>query len=90
MNGRRPRTVLCDAGGLPATATAVERLARLQLHAHRSGAELQLRNLSSELEDLLAFLGLRDVLPVEGERQSEEREERGGVKEEGQLDDAAT
>ena len=55
--------VLCDVEGVVADAAAVEALARLQLVVHRAGCELRLRNASPELRDLVAFMGLRDVLP---------------------------
>ena len=47
---------------------AVGALARLQLLARRNGGELQLRNASSELLELIAFVGLRDALPAEPAR----------------------
>ena len=55
--------VLCDVDGVAADAAAVEALARLQLVARRAGCELRLRNASPELRELVAFMGLRDVLP---------------------------
>jgi anti-anti-sigma regulatory factor len=55
--------VLCDVEGVVADAAAVEALARLQLVVRRAGYELRLRNASPELHDLVAFMGLRDVLP---------------------------
>jgi anti-anti-sigma regulatory factor len=57
--------VLCDVGGVVADAASVEALARLQLVARRAGCDLRLRNASPELRDLVAFMGLRDVLPEE-------------------------
>ena len=49
----------CDVGGprLPDAAT-VDALARLQLAARRLGLEIRLRHASSELQELLAFVGL--------------------------------
>jgi ABC-type transporter Mla MlaB component len=56
--------VICDVGGLgPIDASTVDALARLQLAARRLGGRILLRNASRELEDLLAFMGLADVLP---------------------------
>jgi hypothetical protein len=52
-----------DVAGLPADVITVETLARLQLTARRHGYALQLRNASAELSELIALLGLRDVLP---------------------------
>jgi len=53
----------CDVGGVDADALTVEALARLQLAARRHGCHVRLRNASTELRDLVAFMGLRDVLP---------------------------
>jgi hypothetical protein len=52
-----------DVAGLPAEVPAVETLARFQLTARRLGYTLALRNASAELTELIALLGLRDVLP---------------------------
>jgi hypothetical protein len=81
--------VVCDVGDLQADLVAVEALARLRLTACRLGCGLRLRGSSRALEQLLAFCGLCDVLPVEGElggvrwheRQPEEREPARGVEE---------
>ncbi len=53
----------CDVRGVAADAVTVEALARLQLAARRHGCQVRLRHASSELRELLAFMGLRDVLP---------------------------
>ena len=82
---RRP--VDLDAGSLPPTAQTVDALARLELAGRRLGRELRLRNASQELQELLAFVGLADALRVEPVGQPEEREQRLGVEEEGQLGD---
>src|SRR5688500_13378395 len=84
-----PDVVVCDVGDLEADLVAVEALAHLRLTARRLGCELRLRGSSRGLEQLLAFCGLCDVLPVEGElggirwhgRQPEEREPPCGVEE---------
>jgi ABC-type transporter Mla MlaB component len=55
--------VLCDVGGVDPDAVTVEALARLQLAARRHGCRVRLRNASPGLRDLVAFMGLRDVLP---------------------------
>ena len=65
----------------------VDALARLGLAGRRIGRELRLRNASQELQELLAFVGLADVLRVEPLGQPEEREQRLGVEEEGHLGD---
>ncbi|MBD0348905.1 MAG: STAS domain-containing protein [Thermoleophilia bacterium] len=54
---------LCDVRGVQPDAVTVDALARLQLAARRHGCQVRLRHASSELLDLLAFMGLRDVLP---------------------------
>jgi hypothetical protein len=83
----RRRAIVCDVAGLAPTVAAIDRLARIQLEARRAGAEVQLRNLSPELEELLGFAGLSEALPVEVRRQPEKREQRVGVEEEGELGD---
>jgi hypothetical protein len=65
MNAPCRSTIVCDVGSFPPDAAAIDALARLQLTAKRLGLELRLRHASTELEDLLAFAGLRDVLRVE-------------------------
>ena len=51
-----------DVAGLPADVATVETLARFQLAARRRGYTVRLRNAPAELIDLIALLGLRDVL----------------------------
>jgi hypothetical protein len=70
----RPSTIVCDVGALAPDAAAVDALARLQLAARRVGYEIRLRDASVDLQDLLDFVGLRDVLCVEAGGQAEERE----------------
>jgi hypothetical protein len=41
----------------------VDALARLQLGARRHGCQVRLRNASTELLELVAFMGLENVLP---------------------------
>jgi ABC-type transporter Mla MlaB component len=53
---------LCDVHGVDADAVTVDALARLQLGARRHGCRVRLRGASSELRDLVAFMGLSDVL----------------------------
>jgi ABC-type transporter Mla MlaB component len=55
--------VLCDVAEIASDAVAVEALARLQLGARRHACEVRLRNSSQSLRDVVAFLGLKDVLP---------------------------
>jgi anti-anti-sigma regulatory factor len=70
----RPSTIVCDVGALAPDAAAVDALARLQLSARRLGHEILLRDASTELQELLEFVGLRDVLRIETGRQAEQRE----------------
>jgi ABC-type transporter Mla MlaB component len=56
--------VICDVRGVEPDVVMVEALARLQLAARRRGCQVQLRDASSELLGLIAFLGLREVVPV--------------------------
>jgi hypothetical protein len=84
------REIACDLAGLHAAHLGVVgTLARLQLVARRAGYELRLRRISPRLGEVIAFVGLADVLGVEPERETEEREEAGGVEEEGELGDPA-
>ncbi len=55
--------VLCDVSGVVPDAVTIDALARLQLAAQRHGCQVRLRHASSELLELLTFMGLRDVLP---------------------------
>jgi ABC-type transporter Mla MlaB component len=54
---------LCDVSGVGPDAVTVDALARLQLAARRHGCQVRLRSASDKLLELLAFMGLSDVLP---------------------------
>jgi len=54
---------VCDVRGVEPDAVTVDALARLQLGARRVGCRVRLRNASDELRELVAFMGLTDVLP---------------------------
>jgi len=54
---------LCDVRGIDPDAVTIDALARLQLAAKRHACQVRLRGASDELLELLAFMGLRDVLP---------------------------
>lgn len=54
---------VCEVRGVNADAVTVDALARLQLAARRRGCQVRLRGGSNELRELVAFMGLRDVLP---------------------------
>ena len=70
-----------------ADLATVESLARLKLAARQCGIDLRLGRVPRELEELITFVGLAEVLGVEPRGQAEEREERVGVEEERELDD---
>jgi len=55
---------VCDVRGVDVDAVTVDALCRLQLAARRHGCQVRLRGASSELLDLVAFMGLTDVLPA--------------------------
>ena len=86
--------VVCEVGTLTPSAVAVDALARLQLTARRHGSRIRLRNVSRELDELLVFAGLADVLGrgpcplrVEAGGQPEQRKQPGGVEERVDRDD---
>ena len=56
----------CDVRGVEPDAVAIDALARLQLAARRHRCSVRLQNASRELLDLVAFMGLDDVLPADG------------------------
>jgi len=84
-----PGTIVVDASALAADASTLDLLARLQLAAARIGRRLLLRCVSDDLERLIDFAGLADVLRVEPRRKAEEGEQSCGVEEEGHLTDPA-
>src|SRR4051812_42563758 len=61
----RPVVAFCDVDGVEPDAVTVDALARLQLAARRYGCVVRLRGASPALLELVAFMGLRDVLPEE-------------------------
>jgi ABC-type transporter Mla MlaB component len=63
LSGQRGYIAYCDVTGVPPDAGTIDALARLQLAASRNGCQVRLRGASPELLDLVAFLGLADVLP---------------------------
>ena len=65
LEGSGADLVVCDVGTLvdPDCAT-VDALARLQLTARRLGRQVRLRNACGELQELLALVGLGDVVPL--------------------------
>jgi ABC-type transporter Mla MlaB component len=90
MEGRLGLALECDVAEVShPDLEVVEALARVELTARRLGASIRLRGASVELLELLALCGLPiEVLEPEG--QAEEREEAGGVEEEGDPGDPVT
>jgi anti-anti-sigma regulatory factor len=83
-------TFVLDCSALDGSdAGQVEALCFLQLRLRRRGGRLRLVNASEELLGLLELCGVAGELGVEPRRQSPEREEPGGVEEEGDLGDPA-
>ena len=60
-------TLALDVRGAAPDAVTVGVLARLQLGARRCGWRIALQGAAPELLDLLAFMGLADVLPEDRE-----------------------
>ena len=56
---------VCDLSGARPTAATVVSLARLSLLLRREGIRLVLLQASPELVELIAFMGLKEVLGVE-------------------------
>jgi ABC-type transporter Mla MlaB component len=56
------KVVACDAATLAADAVSIEALARLQLTARRLGRRITVQRTSYDLDRLLEFAGLDDVL----------------------------
>jgi ABC-type transporter Mla MlaB component len=92
------KAIVCDFGALAgeqadvalgeqADVALVDALARLQLILRRYDLEIVLRGAPEELVELIELVGLSDVLRVEPRGQPEQREQRGGVEEERELDD---
>ena len=53
---------VCDVSGVEPDAVTVDALARLQLATRRHGCQVRLRHASSALLELVAFMGLSNVL----------------------------
>ena len=77
----------CDVGDCRADFATANALARARVNARRLGACLHVVNVSPELQELIVFLGLRDVLLGRRQRQAEEGEEPFGVEERREADD---
>ena len=62
LRANRGPLVLCNVATVGSDAVTVDALARLHLAARRYGCRIRLRGASRELRDLVAFMGLEDVL----------------------------
>jgi ABC-type transporter Mla MlaB component len=62
LERERAGLALCDVSGVDPDAVTVDALAQLQLAARRHGCQVRLRHASAELRELVAFMGLGDVL----------------------------
>ena len=80
---------MVDVSAFAPDLVSIDTLARLRLRVRRLGRPLELRGASDELRELVAFVGLRDVLALEPRRQAEEREQAPGIEEERDLLDPA-
>lgn len=96
LRSRPAPVVVCDVGAITyPDAAALDALARLELTVRRHGRELRLRNVTSELQELIDLAGLGEVvrgssrLVPELQRQTEQREELLRVEEETDAADGA-
>lgn len=62
LERERPEVAFCNVVGVDSDAVAVDALARLQHAAQRHGCSVRLRDASGDLLDLVAFMGLEDVV----------------------------
>jgi ABC-type transporter Mla MlaB component len=62
LDGSGARVALCDVRGVEPDAVTVDALCRLQVAARRHACQVRLRHASAELLELVAFMGLSDVL----------------------------
>ena len=63
LEGSAAGVAYCDVAGVEPDAVTVDALARLQLAARGHRCVVRLRDASPELLELVAFMGLCDVLP---------------------------
>ena len=87
------KRVDCDVGAVVADVVAVEAFARMQLAARRLGGSVRFQRLSDEMVELLALVGLDNVLLADfdgtGELpgETEQGKQRGGIEERVDLAD---
>jgi ABC-type transporter Mla MlaB component len=92
INSSDGELIVCDVDALPANVRTIEALARLQLTARRHGRRIRLQRASRELQQLIEFVGLSEVLAVRPALRgrsgdAEEREHPRGVEERVDPDD---
>jgi hypothetical protein len=80
-------TVVLNCAHLDPSVAAVDHVARLRLCMRRGGYRLCLANVSEELRRMIELAGLAECLGVEMQGQPEQREQLGGVEEEGDVAD---
>jgi hypothetical protein len=80
-------TVILNCARLEPSLEAIDYIARLRVGLRLGGCALCLANTSPGLRELIDLAGLAAVLGVQVQRQAEQREEPGGVQEEGDLSD---
>jgi ABC-type transporter Mla MlaB component len=57
-----PGVLICELDEVAADAVAVDALARLALAARRHGSQIRVRGTSPQLQELIAFMGLKEVV----------------------------
>ena len=85
----RAEVALCDVRTLAPDMVSIDALARFQVTALRLGKRVLLRSATTDLCGLVALTGLMEALPLELERQPEQREQPRGVEKERELADPA-
>ena len=63
LSGAAGTALVCGVDGVAPNAVTVDALARLQLAARRCRCRILLRGASPQLLELVAFMGLADVIP---------------------------
>ena len=87
---RTAEPLTCDVSRVERPdAQTVDVLARLHLVVKEAGGEMRIYGACHRLRDLIAFMGLEDVLRIEPRRKPEEREEVLGIEEERDAMDLA-
>jgi ABC-type transporter Mla MlaB component len=62
LRERDPEVARCDVRTVDVDAVTVDALCRLQLAARRQGCQVRLHHASTQLHELVNFMGLTDVL----------------------------